>query len=717
MILVALWVNSHFFVVIGILFFYLKRFPRTWFIYFLVALFAYFRLQFALAEPQYTLTDEVETYQATVLSIKKQSEERQTAIIEIDSHRVYLTYPNLEPLLLPGDRIQVEGQLRVPSNPTIPHQFNFKKYLRSQRVGLTLYGVELTRLDNQWSIWRYQYQLVHKLEAYYPPLTATYLKAFFLGIQQGISDELELAYQQLGIVHLFAISGLHVNLLTSLLRYILKRLGLIRNIIEFMVIGFLIIFIVIAGGSPSIVRAGMMTILGIFNRQLKWRLSSYDIFSIIFLVNFFLNPNQVYQIGFIYSYWITFVLISSQWFLKDISAFKKLFFIPFLAQVSALPIQLFHTYEFNLVSYLANLLMIPLVTSCLIPLLLLTLIIPPMATVTEVILSGFEFLNLWSASWLSYPVIFGAISESLVLLLMCLILSTSWYYERTRNRWTWFVLIFLFAVTLEGQRLFNPASQVTFLDVGQGDGMVIQSSYQQCTVIVDTGGQFSFTGESRSIFSHTLEPYLLGEGVRKIDYLILTHEDFDHIGEATRLLQRFPVKTLIIGEGEFTGLFKEIIEVARQEGTEIIRAKTGDILTCGNQTYTFLQPKAKGIDNNEDSLVMTLEINDLTVLLTGDIGFDVESDILNVYSLEQLDIYKVAHHGSKYSNSKAFLETLNPTYAIVSAGRNNIYGHPSQELIEILNDLQIPLLSTQDYGSIQIKQIRSGYHLYSYPLE
>lgn len=717
MILAAFLINEGFYIALLVFFVYFKRFPKTYWIYILVAIFAYGRLQLALVESRYTLSQEVETYEATVLRIKKQSDERQTAIITIDSQRVYLTYPNSEPQLLPGDIIEVKGQLKVPSNPTVPHQFNFKNYLKNHGVGLTLYGTELSKIDQRWSIWRYQYQLVHQLEASYPVLTATYLQAFFLGIQQGISDELELAYQQLGIVHLFAISGLHVNLLTSLLRYALKRIGLIEDLIHLIVIGFLISFIIVAGGSPSIVRAGMMTLLAIFNRQLKWRLSSYDIFSLVLIINFVLNPLQFYQMGFIYSYWITFVLISSQWFLKDISAIKKVFFIPFLAQIAALPIQLFFTYEFNLVAYLANLFMIPLVTSCLIPLLLVTLIIPPIASVTELTLSGFEFLNLWSASWLNYPLIYGAISLTIVLILMCYILVAGWYYERIRKQWIWLCLIIAFALTLEGQRLFKPASQLTFLDVGQGDSFVIQSPYQQCTVIVDTGGQFSFTGESRSIFAHTLEPYLLGEAVRNIDYLILTHEDFDHIGEATRLLQRFPVKTLVLGEGEFSGLFKEIMAVAKQEQTEIIRAKTGDILTCGNQIYTFLQPSAKGIDNNDDSLVMALEINGFTALLTGDIGFDVEGDILNQYSLSHLDVYKVAHHGSKYSNSKPFVEALNPTYAVVSAGRNNLYGHPSQELIQILNDLQIPLLSTQDYGTIQFKQIGSSYKIYSYPLE
>jgi len=716
-ILVAYLVNQGFFVAISLFFVYFKRFPKTYWTYIGVSILAFGWLRLALATGgDYVLSENTKTYEAVVLEIKRQSSERQTAIIEINSLRVYLTYGSSEPKLLPGDVIEVIGQLKEPANPTVPHQFNFKHYLKTERVDLTLYTSQLSVVEHQWSIWQYQYQMVNWIEERYPPLTSTYLQSFFFGVRDGIDEQLTIAYEQLGIVHLFAISGLHVNLLTQIFRYCLKRLGIIQNLVNILLIGFLIIFIILAGGSSSIVRAGIMAILSIVNKQFKWHLSAYDMLSILFIGNFLINPLKIYQIGFIFSYWITFILISFQTILQALTTLKKQFFIPFIAQISALPIQLAHSYELNLAAYIVNLIMIPLVTSTIIPMLLVTLLIPRVAILTEKILIGFERLNLWCAQWLNIPWVFGSLSLSTILLLMVYLVMAGWYFEKTAKNWVWLSLVIIVIGTLELQRIFKPENQFTVLDVGQGDSLVIQSSYQRCTIVVDTGGMFSFNGPATSIFSQTLEPYLLGEGVKQIDYLILTHEDFDHIGEAIPLLQRFPVKTLVIGETKPTDLYQDIFAVAREVNTEIRIAKTGDVMTCSNQKHHFLQPEAKATNNNDNSLVIALELKGFTALLTGDIGFEVEADILKEYSLDHLDVYKVAHHGSKYSNSQTFLEALNPTYAVVSAGRNNLYGHPSRELLAILDNLDMPLLSTQDYGTIQVKITGNGFRIYTNPL-
>ena len=717
MILVAILLEIGFYLVFLVPVIYVKRFPKTYGFYFLSLIIAFGWLSYRQQEVIFKINDEKVHHQATVLEIKRQTEERQTAIIKLDSAHVYLTYEGIEPKLIPGDEIEVNGILRIPNHPTVPHQFDFKNYLKTLGIELTLYSQELEVIGQSYSVWKYQYLIIEWIQENYPILTATYLQAFFVGVRDGIDSELVDAYQKLGVIHIFAISGLHVNLLVNLIGYCFKRIGMIQEILNFVIIGLLLIFIVITGGSASVIRAGLMTSFAILNRQYKWQFSSLDIFSMVFIFNFILNPLNVYQIGFIYSYWITFVLIISQNFLTEFSSFKKMMFFPFLAQIAALPIHLFLAYEVNLMAYLMNLLVLPLVTNLIIPLLLMTLIIPPTTILTEIILQLFESLHLFFANQLNIQWIFGQLSFSIVMFLMFCLLLTGWFYERQRKRSYWLVLIILFVLILEGQRLIKPETKLTFLDVGQGDSMVIQSPYQSCTVIVDTGGNFSFTGEAKSIFSQTLEAYLLGEGIREIDYLILTHQDFDHTGEAIPLMERFPIKTLILSEAKISGKMEEIIEIAHLKKIEIKQVKTNDRLKCSNQTYTFIHPPPRNLDSNDDSLVMTLEINAFNALLTGDIGMTVEPYILNEYSLNHLDVYKVAHHGSKFSNSKTFLETLNPTYAVVSAGRNNIYGHPSLENIEIMSDLGIPLLSTQEQGSIQFKINKKGYRIFSNPIK
>ena len=715
MILVAVFVNEGFFLAIFVLLFYIRRFPRKYWLYFCVCLLAFGWLRLSLRERSYPFSEEMTTYYATVREIRRQRDDRQTAIIDIAGNKVFLTYPHGEPRLLPGDIIAVKGRIRKPTNPTVPHQFNFKRHLRTQGIGLTLYATSLTKIDESWSIWRYQYQILEWLEASYPPLTAAYIQALFLGVRDGIEPGALEAYNQLGILHLFAISGLHVALLTTILMHLLKRIGLIQNLIDLFVFCFLGIFIIITGASASIVRAGGMMMLALLNRRFKWQLSAYDIFAIVFMINFIINPRQIYQSGFIFSYWITFVLISTQSFFREFSPLKITLFIPFMAQLAGLPIRLAGSYEFNLVAYLNNLLLVPLVTYAIIPLLLLALVIPQLSLLTEHVLVGFEELSLLFSQRLNVPTTFGALTLEVILLLAAMLLFCCWYFGVTKKSGVWLGLILAYAITLEGQRLWRPNSQITFLDVGQGESTVIQSPFQSCTVIIDTGGIFSFSGASSSIFSRTLEPFLLGEGIRRVDYLILTHEHFDHIGEAIPLLERFTVTNLVISEATPTGLLKDIIRVADEQNTAVLTARPHDVITCANQIHTFIHQAVRNMDINEESLVSTLAINDFTVLFTGDIGFPAEATILKNYSLSGLDIYHVAHHGSRFSNSMAFLESLSPRYAVVSAGRNNFYGHPSRELFEVVNDLNIPLLNTQNEGTIQFKINRRGYQIFIYP--
>ena len=198
---------------------------------------------------------------------------------------------------------------------------------------------------------------------------------------------------------------------------------------------------------------------------------------------------------------------------------------------------------------------------------------------------------------------------------------------------------------------------------------------------------------------------MLGEGIRTIDYLILSHGDFDHIGEAIPLMETINVKHLVVPKYSESERLKDVIKLAKQLNVNILTPKTNDTLTCGNQTLTFLQPDEKQANENDQSLVLTVDISDLTVLLTGDISTEVETDILSQYPGLKLDVYKAAHHGSKTSNSLFFLEQLAPSISVVSSGKNNRYGHPSQEVLSTLSTLNIPVLNTQVDGTIQFEMV------------
>ncbi len=706
-VIVGLLIKEGVFLLLLVGFVYFKRFPKTYWIYFLISLISVIYIDVSLTSLQVKSQDSLEINQAKVIEVKKQTEDKQTAKVQTEAGLYYLTLANSTPRLMPGDWIEVNTEVAEITNPTVPHAFNFKAYLQSNGMRGTIYLSSTRVIDKEWSIRSYQFQLVNWIKEHYPPLTATYLQSWFLGVRNDLTEEVSDSYATLGIIHLFAVSGLHVGLLAGIVSYVLKRLRVIQELADLIVVTLLFCFMIISGASPSIVRAGSMAILAKVNSRFKWNLSSLDIFSIVFLINFIAFPLQVYQIGFIYSYWLTFCLIICQSFIKQLSSKVNFFTIPFLAQLAILPIQISQDYSINLLSYVSNLVLIPVVTTLLIPCLLITLLIQPFALITEKILSVFEKVILVAGKYLNLRWIIGSLNLSMVILIILLLFLAGWLFEINSQSKKWMIILVSTFLLLEIVRGVQPTSKVTFLDVGQGDSTIIQSPYQRCTIVVDTGGKVSFTGETTSIFNQTLEPYLLGEGVRNVDYLILSHGDFDHIGEANILMETFNVKHLVVSKYSESDLLKEVIKHAKQLGVKVLTPQTNEILTCGNQTLTFLQPDKKLANENDQSLVLTVEISDLTVLLTGDISTEVEADILSQYPGLKLDIYKAAHHGSKTSNSLFFIEQLAPSISVVSSGKNNRYGHPSQEFLSTLSTLKIPLLSTQVDGSIQF-EIKNG---------
>ena len=707
-IIVALFIKEGVFLLLPVCFVYLKRFPKTYWIYFLLGGIAVIYMEVAGIQSLDGSTEPLHIEHAKVIEVKKQDSNKQTAKIWTKSGYFYLTLQAEQPRLLPGDWIEVNQEASMAEPPRVFHGFDFKNYLYTNGMRGTVYLNQTRVIDHEWSARQYQRQVANWVEEHYPTRTATYIPAWFLGVRDGLDEAMSEGYSNLGIIHLFAVSGLHVGLLIGIVGYMFKRVGIVMELADSLIIILLVGFMILSGASPSIVRAGGMAILARLNQRMGWGFSSLDLFSLIFLINFILFPLQVYQTGFIYSYWLTFCLIVSQSMMKRISGKFIFLFVPLIAQLAVLPIQLFLSYEINLAGYVANLCLVPIVSSLLIPLLLLTLWIPPLATIIEYLLTLFEKIILISEQFLKFNWIIGQLHLTSVVFIIILLVLVAWLLEKPRVKRKSVCLILLGVVLiLEGERILKTDSQVTFVDVGQGDSMVMQSPFQMCTTVIDTGGKVSFTGEKIALFERTLEPYLLGEGVRQIDYLILTHGDFDHVGEAISLLERFEVKYLVIPKNTTSDHLREITQVAKRLGVLLLSPEQGEKVRCGNQEITFLQPDTPKDNENDKSLVMKVTLDQVTFLFTGDVSAQVEAEILRQYPNLRADIYKAAHHGSKTSNSHAFLTRLQPQLTIISSGKNNRYRHPSSEVLETHKQLEIPMLNTQDHGSIQVK-IRNG---------
>jgi competence protein ComEC len=248
---------------------------------------------------------------------------------------------------------------------------------------------------------------------------------------------------------------------------------------------------------------------------------------------------------------------------------------------------------------------------------------------------------------------------------------------------------------------------ITCLSVGQGDSAVIE--YKDLVCIIDAG-----SSSEREVASYTLLPFLKYRGIREIDYLILTHADSDHINAVGEILKQSPsgikVRKIVVSDGRYLEEYGEIPVLAKEYGISIYEMKQNDRVTLGEVSLQCLAPSRQFLEqnresNNDSSMVLLLRKDRFQMLFTGDVEGEGEERLnkaLKDEKISDIDVLKVAHHGSKYSNSMTILNTLRPEYAVVSAGVNNWYGHPHADTLERLEAAECKVWNTAEYGQVTI---------------
>ena len=235
------------------------------------------------------------------------------------------------------------------------------------------------------------------------------------------------------------------------------------------------------------------------------------------------------------------------------------------------------------------------------------------------------------------------------------------------------------------------------IDVGQGDSILLHSNNE--SVLIDTGGQLSYSKEETSkIVATTTIPLLKSLGIRKLKYLILTHGDYDHMGETINLVNNFKVEKVIFNCGEFNELEKDLIKVLNKKKIKYYSC-IKELNIDDNKLY-FLNNKEYGNENDNSSVIYT-ELNGYKFMFMGDAGITTEKEVLNKYNLTDIDVLKVGHHGSRTSSSKEFINEIKPKYSVISVGNNNRYGHPNKEVLDNLSESKI--YRTDEDGSIMFK--------------
>ena len=249
---------------------------------------------------------------------------------------------------------------------------------------------------------------------------------------------------------------------------------------------------------------------------------------------------------------------------------------------------------------------------------------------------------------------------------------------------------------------------ITCLSVGQGDSAVIE--YKDLVCIIDAG-----SSSEREVASYTLLPFLKYRGIREIDYLILTHADSDHINAVGEILKQSPsgikVRKIVVSDGRYLEEYGEIPVLAKEYGIPIYEMKQNDRVTLGEVSLQCLAPSRQFLEqnresNNDSSMVLLLRKDRFQMLFTGDVEGEGEERLnkaLKDEKISDIDVLKVAHHGSKNSTSELFLQTVNPRVSIISCGENNQYGHPHKETLLRLDNSGSKVLVTKDCGAVSLQ--------------
>lgn len=597
--------------------------------------------------------------------------------------------------------LTVTGDYQVVQAATNEAEFDYAAYLRQQKR--IFYSMSITKIG---SVKRMQPTFLvklHELHQYLilrsaelPTQLGQYYRSLILGYQDPGFKSVSELFKQLGLIHLFSLSGLHVYYFANLLQLILLRLRWTRERVELCLLIMLPLYALFAGATTSLLRAALLCWLHVFNRHYHLKIAALDCFAVVVLVNLLYRPYLFFSLGGQLSYLLSFALL----FLQQANEWQRALRLNLLS----LPLLLYHVYEWHWLTILLNLLIMPLFSYLILPLTLIgSLSYRLLPVIGRIINAGFIALQTglgWfarSGLMLTYGRLPAILASGCILL--------SFYTWCAQHKWKYYVVLSCLYLGGFCWLHFPLQGRVVFFDIGQGDSILIEAPFHREVTLIDTGGKLHFGQEkwqqkaSRTRAEQIIIPYLKSRGIRRIDHVFLSHQDTDHIGDLPTILKHMQVGTVYFPAGmEHNQHFQQRIWPYRLQTTwqPLLQGMPTKVTSFACQV---LAPQQPGSGTNEDSLVLRARMNGKTWLFTGDLPATGEADLVAQVALKA-DYLKAGHHGSKTSSSAEFLTAVKPQRIIISAGRHNRYGHPHAETLARLAAAGIPYNNTADSGMI-----------------
>ncbi|HAP34505.1 MAG TPA: DNA internalization-related competence protein ComEC/Rec2 [Bacteroidetes bacterium] len=636
-----------------------------------------------------------------------------------------------------GSYISFNSIIQSPSDERNPGEFSYRQYLELNNIYATasVYGYSnVTVSDHREGnfffesiIFPSKNFVVKTIRTVMKGDEANFLIGLLLGDRTEISEEIKSAFMNTGTIHVLAVSGSHVVLVAEIIFVVVGLLRFSQKPKILIAIAVLIYYMFLTGATPSVVRATLMIIIFYLGKLFQERTDIYNVLGVSAIIILLIEPKQLFDVGFQLSFSAVFSIV---YFYPKLNAlipkipepleeFKimkwlwQLFAVSLAAQIGTLPFTAFYFGKVSIVSLFANLIVVPIV-----------------GLIVTIGLGGaiLGIFSLWIASC------FSEVNDLLAIFTLNFvkwaeqvpfaIVNTATFGIQETLLYSAFIgflfnignrvihkrIIFaslIFANVLLFDSLLQPSGKylrITFLDVGQGDGAVIQFPSGE-VVVVDAGPRTNeFDAGEKNV-----APYLRKNGISTIDAIIITHPDADHLGGVPYLLKNFIVKkTIDADQYAQSNLFYEYNYLRKKN--EHTTGKAGMLIPVGNARLYILHPTKQFIDAdssngfsglNESSIVFKLQYGETSFLFSGDAETEAEEHM--VYSFRDFldsDVLKAGHHGSLTSSSEKYISSVKPQEVIVSVAKFNKFRHPSKLVIERFKSFGATVYRTDVEGAI-----------------
>lgn len=639
-----------------------------------------------------------------------------------------------------GDYINISGKILIPEMLGNIGEFDYKKYLNSKDICGTINAYEVEYVDNRGNkclslVYRLKQKISKTIDTNLPHNEGQLLKSMLYGDTRNLSKDIKESFNEIGISHITAVSGSNLNILLLIISFLLYKIKDRNKIYILIQIFFIFMFCVISGMELSIIRASIMSIIAIICKYKNIKISIEKVLVITLYIITLINPFRLFNIGMIFSFLAIIGLVffseriynflesKIKWNIKNKIMIKILCFISSIlsitlsVQILVLPLSIYSFNKFSPMVIISNLL-ISTLSTCINVLGIISLCltyVPYISSISyfnlqlllNLVINTSKFLNKINISInvKSFPMII-LIIYYVYILIICIKFRVKPKYikeslDKIKRRvaYIFFVLIVLVCIY---NNFFD--NYIYFFNVGQGEMSIIKDKGN--IVMIDSG---SITNETSYIF----DSYIKKENVRKIDALVISHFHSDHINGIKEILKLCEIKYIIysypydLNSEEYVNLIKEV----KNKNIKQIIVQAGDNIKIGDIKLNILSPNTNylkvghEIDENENanSLVVNINVNSKNYLFMGDSLKESEKHIINELkkqNINDIELIKIGHHGSKTSTSEEFIKSILPKYAVISA-KKKVYNHPSKEILDILDKFSVSTFITENMGGIK----------------